>query len=136
MQIRLFRSLFVASLIFLSFSTLGLAQEAPPKRRPQVGLALGGGGALGLAHIGVLRFLEEHRIPVDEIAGTSMGGLVGGLPTPLHGLISCARPRNSPIARSLKSRSGTASPASLLFDSASASPCRLESIRASNSRSC
>ena len=79
MQIRLFCLLFVASLIFLSFSTLGLAQEAPPKRRPQVGLALGGGGALGLAHIGVLRFLEEHRIPVDDIAGTSMGGLVGGL---------------------------------------------------------
>src|ERR1700693_3083958 len=79
MQIRLFRSLFVASLIFLSFSTLGLAQETPPNHRKRVGLALGGGGALGLAHIGVLRFLEEHRIPVDDIAGTSMGGLLGGL---------------------------------------------------------
>jgi NTE family protein len=40
---------------------------------------LGGGGARGLAHIGVLRWLEEHRVPVDYIAGTSMGGLVGGL---------------------------------------------------------
>jgi NTE family protein len=40
---------------------------------------LNGGGALGLAHIGVLRWLEEHRIPVDIVAGTSMGGLVGGV---------------------------------------------------------
>ena len=46
--------------------------------RPRVGLALGGGGARGLAHVGVLEWLEEHRIPVDAIAGTSMGGLVGG----------------------------------------------------------
>src|ERR1700675_2098501 len=79
MQIRLCRSLFVASLILLSFSTLGLAQETPPNHRTRVGLALGGGGALGLAHIGVLRYLEEHHIPVDRIAGTSMGGLLGGL---------------------------------------------------------
>jgi len=53
--------------------------RTPKNHRPRVGLALGGGGALGLAHIGVLRFLEEHHIPVDLIAGTSMGGLVGGL---------------------------------------------------------
>lgn len=46
--------------------------------RPKIGLALGGGGALGLAHIGVLKWLEENRIPVDFVAGTSMGGLVGG----------------------------------------------------------
>jgi NTE family protein len=39
---------------------------------------LEGGGALGLAHVGVIRWLEEHRIPVSYIAGTSMGGLVGG----------------------------------------------------------
>ena len=43
-----------------------------------MGLALGGGAARGFAHIGVLEWLEEHRIPVDAIAGTSMGGLVGG----------------------------------------------------------
>jgi NTE family protein len=47
--------------------------------RPKIGLALSGGGARGAAHIGVLRVLEEHRIPVDFIAGTSMGALVGGL---------------------------------------------------------
>ncbi|HJX96956.1 MAG TPA: patatin-like phospholipase family protein, partial [Candidatus Acidoferrum sp.] len=49
-----------------------------PKGRPRIGVALEGGGALGLAHIGVLEWFEEHHIPVDEVAGTSMGGLVGG----------------------------------------------------------
>lgn len=53
--------------------------SAAPTRRPKVGLVLGGGGALGLAHIGVLRVLEENRVPVDYVAGTSMGALVGGL---------------------------------------------------------
>jgi NTE family protein len=46
--------------------------------RPKVGLALGGGAARGIAHIGLLRWFEEHRIPVHFIAGTSMGGLIGG----------------------------------------------------------
>ena len=47
--------------------------------RPKLGLVLEGGGALGLAHIGVIQWMEEHRIPVSYVAGTSMGGLVGGL---------------------------------------------------------
>lgn len=47
--------------------------------RPKIGLALSGGGARGVAHVGVLKVLEEHRIPVDYIAGTSMGAIVGGL---------------------------------------------------------
>jgi NTE family protein len=46
--------------------------------RPRVGLVLAGGGALGISHIGVLRVLEELRVPVDCIAGTSIGALVGG----------------------------------------------------------
>ncbi|MGH8688155.1 MAG: patatin-like phospholipase family protein [Burkholderiales bacterium] len=46
--------------------------------RPRVALVLGGGGARGIAHLGVLKALEELRIPVDCIAGTSMGALVGG----------------------------------------------------------
>ena len=54
------------------------AQSAAPTR-PKIGLALEGGGALGLAHIGVLEWFEQHHIPVDFVAGTSMGGLVGGL---------------------------------------------------------
>lgn len=47
--------------------------------RPRVGLVLGGGGARGAAHIGVLRELERHRVPIDAIAGTSMGAIIGGL---------------------------------------------------------
>ena len=47
--------------------------------RPRVGLVLGGGGARGAAHIGVLKELERQRVPVDVIAGTSMGAVVGGL---------------------------------------------------------
>lgn len=43
-----------------------------------MGVALGGGSARGIAHVGVIRWFEEHRIPVDVIVGTSMGGLVGG----------------------------------------------------------
>ena len=59
------------------------AQEAPaanaqPAARPRIGLVLGGGGAKGAAHIGVLRVLDEMRIPVDCVTGTSMGALVGG----------------------------------------------------------
>ena len=52
---------------------------SPAPRRPRIGLVLEGGGALGLAHLGVIQWLEENRIPVDVIAGTSMGGLVGGI---------------------------------------------------------
>jgi len=47
--------------------------------RPKVGLALSGGGARGLAHIGVLQVLSEQNIPIDVIVGTSMGAVVGGL---------------------------------------------------------
>ncbi len=47
--------------------------------RVKVGLALGGGAARGLAHIGVLKVLETHRIPIDLIVGTSVGALVGGV---------------------------------------------------------
>ncbi|HZZ06280.1 patatin-like phospholipase family protein [Paraburkholderia sp.] len=53
--------------------------EAVPAGRPSVGLVLSGGGARGYAHLGVLKVLEENRIPVDCIAATSMGAVVGGL---------------------------------------------------------
>lgn len=69
-------------LVVLLLPGLLPAQETqkarPVQRRPRIGLALEGGGALGLAHIGVLRWFEERHIPVDYVAGTSMGGLVGG----------------------------------------------------------
>lgn len=60
----------------LLFSRIAVARGETA--RPAIGLALGGGSAGGFAHIGVLTWLEEHRIPVDYLAGTSMGGLIGG----------------------------------------------------------
>jgi len=70
----------VALLAALMVLVPAVAQSGPQTtKRPRIGVALEGGGALGLAHIGVLRWFEQHHIPVDYIAGTSMGGLVGGL---------------------------------------------------------
>ena len=46
-------------------------------KRPKIGLVLSGGGARGAAHVGVIRVLEEYRVPIDCIVGTSMGALVG-----------------------------------------------------------
>ena len=59
----------------VTFMSAGLAAAAG---RPTVGLVLGGGGARGAAHIGVLEVLRENRVQVDCVAGTSMGGLVSG----------------------------------------------------------
>lgn len=58
------------------------SQQSPlpavvPPNRPAIGLALEGGGALGLAHVGVIQWFEDNHIPIDRIAGTSMGALVG-----------------------------------------------------------
>jgi NTE family protein len=55
------------------------AAQSPPLVRPRICLVLSGGGARGMAHIGVLKVLEELKIPIDCIAGTSMGAVVGGL---------------------------------------------------------
>ena len=69
-------------LLTVSMSSLvAVAQNEPPvpPKRLTIGVALEGGGALGIAHIGVLRWFEQHHIPIDYIAGNSMGGLVGGL---------------------------------------------------------
>ena len=62
--------------VFLLFF-VSIALHAQDSRQ-KIGLALEGGGALGLAHIGVLQWLYQHHVPVDLVAGTSMGGLVGG----------------------------------------------------------
>jgi NTE family protein len=48
-------------------------------KRPRIALVLEGGGALGFAHLGAIEYLEQHHIPIDFVAGTSMGGLIGGL---------------------------------------------------------
>jgi len=55
------------------------AAAAGEVKRPRIGLVLSGGGARGIAHIGVLKVLEEMQVPIDCIAGTSMGAIVGGL---------------------------------------------------------
>jgi NTE family protein len=63
-----------------AFAQKDTAPEADPETsRLRVGLVLGGGGARGAAHIGVLKELERLRIPVDAIVGTSMGAIIGGL---------------------------------------------------------
>jgi NTE family protein len=51
---------------------------SPAASRPRVGLVLAGGGAKGIAHIGVIKVLEELRVPVDVVVGTSMGSIVAG----------------------------------------------------------
>jgi len=75
---------FFLLILFLSFPVS--AQDAaastrsePAAPRPRVGLALSGGGALGLAEIGVIQWMEENHIPVDRIAGTSMGSIIGSM---------------------------------------------------------
>src|SRR5579863_5910188 len=75
------------ALLWLAASPPGHSQTIPdapltggePANRPRIGLVLSGGGARGAAHIGVLKVLEQMRVPVDAIAGTSMGAVVGGL---------------------------------------------------------
>lgn len=64
---------------FLLLLLLGLTVQAQEAPRLKVGLVLGGGGAKGAAHVGVLRAIEQADIPIDYIAGTSIGSIVGGL---------------------------------------------------------
>jgi NTE family protein len=71
--VRAFLPVFAATLL----NGMACAQEPPP--RPKVALVFSGGGARGFAHVGVIEWLEEHRIPVDIVTGTSMGGLIAGM---------------------------------------------------------
>jgi NTE family protein len=68
---------------FILFAVLGLGlmpvEIVSQPSRPKTGIVLSGGGARGLAHIGVLKVLEEVNMPIDHIGGTSMGSIVGGL---------------------------------------------------------
>ncbi len=71
------RALGRASLLAaLALAPQGAVAAGP---RPRIGLVLSGGGALGIAHVGVLQELEAMHVPVDVVAGTSMGAIVGGL---------------------------------------------------------
>ncbi len=67
----------LTSLFLLFFTCTAALANTPP--RPKVGLVLSGGGARGAAHVGVLKVLEDMRIPVDVITGASMGAVIGGL---------------------------------------------------------
>jgi len=64
-------------LLLLLLGTAGFS--ADPSGRPKVGLVLSGGGAKGFAHIGAIKMIDSLHIPIDYIAGTSMGGIIGGL---------------------------------------------------------
>ena len=77
---RALAALALASAIFVAAPTPARADQAvqPQSSRPRIGLVLAGGGAKGGAHVGVLKVLEELHVPVDCIAGTSMGALIGG----------------------------------------------------------
>ncbi len=79
LQPKVFLLVFAAALTTsTAFATTGQCKKDDVKDRPKIGLVLGGGGARGYAHVGVLKKLEEMRIPYDYIAGTSMGSIVGG----------------------------------------------------------
>ncbi len=68
------------AILLLSITISAHSQDTTSvKTRPKVGLVLSGGGAKGAAHIGVLKYIEEAGIPIDYIAGTSMGAIVGGM---------------------------------------------------------
>ena len=73
-------SLLIGALMAANALSAGSIPSVKTKsKRPRVGLVLSGGGARGAAHVGVIKVLEELRIPIDFIAGTSMGSAVGGL---------------------------------------------------------
>lgn len=65
-------------MVFLCGPALAPAADSDPAKRQRIALVLSGGGARGLAHVGVLQVLDQMRIPVDCVVGTSMGALVGG----------------------------------------------------------
>jgi NTE family protein len=68
----------LASLVLTTAVVFASASGAVAQERPIIGVAFGGGSAKGIAHVGVIRWFEEHRIPIDVASGTSMGGLIGG----------------------------------------------------------
>ena len=71
---------YLCILLLLSISISAFSQDTTSvKSRPKIGLVLSGGGAKGAAHIGVIKYIEEAGIPIDYIAGTSMGSIVGGM---------------------------------------------------------
>ena len=77
--IRFFLKNILLVLLLLFVNTAFSQDSTAVNKRPKIGLVLSGGGAKGAAHIGVLKYIEEAGIPIDYIAGTSMGSIVGGM---------------------------------------------------------
>lgn len=71
----------IATIVLITFLSACAATPPPPAetRKPKVALVLGGGAARGFAHIGVIRALEQEKIPVDMVIGTSVGSLIGAI---------------------------------------------------------
>jgi hypothetical protein len=124
----------IVGVVVAVFACVALGQPVPTaadptsvKPRPKIGLVLSGGGARGLTHIGVLKVLHELRIPIDYIAATSMGAIVGGLyasgMTPDD---SCGSRARSPAA--ISSSSCTSSRATSTTSTISTS-CRFPSVQ-------
>jgi NTE family protein len=80
LPVTLLGSLLLTALVLISCPSRAEEPPAPPSAaaRPKIGLVLGGGGARGISHVGVLKVLEELRVPVDVVVGTSMGAIVAG----------------------------------------------------------
>lgn len=72
------KTILIALLLLATIAMPAQKRNKQP-HRPKVGVVLGGGGAKGAAHIGALKYIEEMGIPVDYVAGTSMGSIIGGL---------------------------------------------------------
>ena len=77
MRIQAVQSLLLPCVLLAAYSHSQEVTKSGTTGHPKLGLVLEGGGALGLAHIGVLQWMKEHRIPVRYVASTSMGGLIG-----------------------------------------------------------
>ncbi|HEX9138048.1 MAG TPA: patatin-like phospholipase family protein, partial [Nitrospirota bacterium] len=74
-------SLLLATILLSLFASCVSLQGTPVTEtvRPKIALVLGGGAARGFAHVGVIRVLEQEKVPIDMIVGTSVGSLIGAI---------------------------------------------------------
>ena len=76
---RTFMKIFLLSCLLIYIIGIGRTEAKHLEERPKIGLVLGGGGAKGAATVGALKYIEKSGIPIDYIAGTSIGSIIGGL---------------------------------------------------------
>ena len=69
----------IKRIIYVIFLLILIGKTVFTQEDKRIGLVLSGGTARGLAHIGVLKVLEEEKVPVEYVTGTSMGSIIGGL---------------------------------------------------------